>query len=383
MNSHRVGALTRRIVSQFRRDRRTLGLIFIVPIVILSLFGWVIRDQKTATTQLAVAVEDPLAGPILLPALRSVASKDGIALVEVADEQAARDAVRDGRANVAIIVPPGFLAAEQSGQSPSLRVLTLGVNPPGEVSFVMDAQRVLTVAASSLAQGAFTPPTIERITVFGSPDADTLDTFAPVFVGFFAYFFVFLLTGVAFLRERIGGTLERLLATPIQRGEIVTGYTVGFGLFATLQVIWVMTFALMKVTIPVIDIPIGLDVPCAGSPLLAFLITLVLALGAVSLAIFVSTFARTELQVIQFIPIVIVPQIFLSGIIWPVATLPDALQPVARLLPLTYAVDGLRDVMIRGYGLAAASVQLDLIVLGGYAILFMVLAGLTIRREVV
>jgi ABC-2 type transport system permease protein len=80
---------------------------------------------------------------------------------------------------------------------------------------------------------------------------------------------------------------------------------------------------------------------------------------------------------------VIVPQIFLSGIIWPVNTLPDALQPIARLLPLTYAVDGLRDVMIRGYGLAAASVQLDLIVLGGFAILFIVLAGLTIRREVV
>ncbi len=383
MNGRRVGALTRRIVSQFRRDRRTLGLIFVVPIVVLALFGWVIRDQKAATTQLAVAVEDPLAGPILLPALRPVASKEGIAIVEVADEQAAREAIRDGRATVAIIVPAGFLAAERAGQSPSLRVLTLGVNPPGEAGFVMDAQRVLTVAASSLGQGAVTLPTVERVTVFGSPDADALDTFAPVFVGFFAYFFVFLLTGVAFLRERIGGTLERLLATPIQRGEIVTGYTVGFGLFATLQVIVVMTFALMKVTIPVIDVPIGLDVPCAGNPLLAFLITLVLALGAVSLAIFVSTFARTELQVIQFIPIVIVPQALLSGIIWPVDTLPDVLQPIARLLPLTYAVDGLRDVMIRGYSLAASSVQLDLLVLGGFAILFMVLAGLTIRREVV
>jgi len=383
MNGHRVGALTRRIISQFRRDRRTLGLIFVVPIVVLGLFGWVIRDQKTATTQLAVAVEDPLAGPILLPALRPAAADQGIEVIEVADEEAARDAVRDGRATVALIIPQGFVASGQAGQSPSMRVLTLGVNPPGEAPSVVIAQRVLLTAAAALTPGAAKPPTIERVTVFGSPDADTLDTFAPVFVGFFAYFFVFLLTGVAFLRERIGGTLERLLATPIQRGEIVTGYTVGFGLFATLQVIWVMTFALMKVTIPVIDIPIGLDVPCAGSPLLAFLITLVLALGAVSLAIFVSTFARTELQVIQFIPIVIVPQIFLSGIIWPVATLPDALQPVARLLPLTYAVDGLRDVMIRGYGLAAPSVQLDLLVLGGFAILFMVLAGLTIRREVV
>jgi ABC-2 type transport system permease protein len=143
-----------------------------------------------------------------------------------------------------------------------------------------------------------------------------------------------------------------------------------------------MTFALMKVTIPGIEVPVGLDVPCAGSPLLAFLITLVLALGAVSLAIFVSTFARTELQVIQFIPIVIVPQGLLSGIFWPVETLPDALQPISKLMPLTYAVDGLRDVMIRGYGLGDPSVQVDLIVLAAFAALFVVLAGLTIRREV-
>ena len=382
MNRHRVASLTRRIVSQFRRDRRTLALLFVVPVLVLALLGWVIRDQKAAPTQLAVAVEDVIAAPVLLPALRTVAAEEGIALIEVASEDAARAAIRDGLATVALVVPRGFLAAEQAGQPATLRVLTLGVNPAGEAGFVMDAQRLLAIAAATLAPGGAQPPRVERATVFGSPDADALDTFAPVFIGFFAYFFVFLLTGVAFLRERIGGTLERLMATPIRRGEIVTGYSLGFGIFATLQVAVVMTFALMKVTIPVIEIPIGLDVPCVGSPLLAFLITLVLALGAVSLAIFVSTFARTELQVIQFIPIVIVPQGLLSGIFWPVEALPDALQVIARMLPLTYAVDGLRNVMIRGYGLDNPSVQLDLIVLAGFAALFVVLAGLTIRREV-
>jgi ABC-2 type transport system permease protein len=382
VNARRVAALTRRIVAQFRRDPRTLGLIFVVPIVVLALFGWVIRDQKTATAQLAVAVEDPLAGARLLPALEPVAAEEGVELLVVADEQAAREAIRDGRATVAIVIPPGFLAAERAGQAPSIRVLTLGVNPPGEASFVMDAQRLLAIAASTLAPGAAPAPQVERLTVFGSPDADALDALAPVFIGFFAYFFVFLLTGIAFLRERIGGTLERLLATPIRRGEIVAGYSLGFGIFATLQVTVVMTFALVKVVIPGADIPFGLDVPCAGSPLLAFLVALVLALGAVSLAIFLSTFARTELQVIQFIPLVIVPQGLLSGIMWPVDTLPDVLQPIARLLPLTYAVDGLRDVMIRGYGLDRGSVQLDLGVLAAFAALFVVLAGLTIRREV-
>jgi ABC-2 type transport system permease protein len=213
-----------------------------------------------------------------------------------------------------------------------------------------------------------------------------VDSFAPVFIGFFAYFFVFILTGVSFLRERVGGTLERLLATPITRAEIVLGYSLGFGLFATIQVAVVLTWSLGWLAVgalgPLPAFTVGLGVPSAGSPLLAYAITLLLALGAVNLAIFLSTYARTELQIIQFIPIVIVPQGFLAGILFPVDTLPEILQPVSRVLPLTYAVEGLREVMIKGADLASRTVQLDLLVLAGIAVVFVVLAAGTIRREV-
>ncbi len=95
-----------------------------------------------------------------------------------------------------------------------------------------------------------------------------------------------------------------------------------------------------------------------------------------------STFARTELQVIQFIPIVIVPQGLLGGLIWPVASLPDLLQPIARILPLTYGIEGLRSVLVRGAGLDDPTLQLDLAVLAGIAVLVALLATRTIRREV-
>ena len=106
------------------------------------------------------------------------------------------------------------------------------------------------------------------------------------------------------------------------------------------------------------------------------------ALGAVSLGIFLSTFARTELQVIQFIPIVIVPQFLLSGVLFPVSGLPEILQPFVWLMPLTYAVDGLRQVLIAGADLATSALQVDLLVLTGIALLFAAIAALTIRREV-
>jgi len=115
---------------------------------------------------------------------------------------------------------------------------------------------------------------------------------------------------------------------------------------------------------------------------LAFAVALLLSLGAVNLGIFLSTFARTELQVIQFIPLVIVPQALLGGIFWPVDRLPDILRAIAHVLPLTYAVDGLREVMLKGADLSSSSVQLDLAVLAGVALFFIVLATATIKREV-
>jgi ABC-2 type transport system permease protein len=229
-------------------------------------------------------------------------------------------------------------------------------------------------------------PTIEREQVFGSTDADFLDAFAPALVGFFAFFLVFILTGVSFLRERIGGTLERLLATPVRRSEIVAGYGLGFGFFATLQVAVIMAFSLGLVEVPSIGplpaFTIGLGIANAGSPWLAFLVTLLLALVAVNLGIFISTFTRTEFQVLQFIPIIVVPQGLLGGIFWPVSSLPDALEPVARVLPLTYAVDGLRLILIKGADLGSAALQLDLGVLAAVVVLLVVVATATIRREV-
>ena len=389
MKPARIAALTRRIVEQFRRDPRTLALLFVVPVVITAMLGWILRDQSQPVTRAVIVNVDGSASARFAGALATAASVAGIQLVEgTADEAAAQGLIKDDRADVAVVIPAGFAGAVAGGGAATIVIATAGLNPGEDGARIAALQPVLASTLAALAPTGLAPknPTVTHVTVFGSADADTLDLLAPVFIGYFAYFFVFLLTGVSFLRERIGGTLERLLATPITRGEIVVGYSLGFSIFATLQVAVLLAFSLMDLSIPAIGpLPafhIGLAVPCAGSPLLAFLITLILALGAVSLGIFLSTFARNELQVIQFIPIVIVPQALLAGIFWPVDSLPAALQPIAHLMPLTYAVEGLREVILAGATLASATVRLDLAVLGAIAAFFVILASGTIRREV-
>jgi len=388
VNPRRLRAITRRIVDQFRRDPRTLGLIFVVPIAIMALLGWVLRDQQVVPARVALVDLDRTAGGRLAAAIGSAVTAGGLELVGgLADERAARDALAGDRVDVVVVIPSGFGASLDSGATATLTILTQGADPLGDGSKVGQLQRAVSAALLGLSPGpAPARVAFARETVFLTPDADVLDALAPVFIGYFGYFFVFILTGISFLRERIGGTLERLLATPITKPEIVLGYSLGFGIFATLQVIVLLTFVLMRLDVPSLgplpSFTIGLDVPIAGTPLLAFVLALLLALGAVNLGIFLSTFARTELQILQFIPIVIVPQGLLSGIFWPVDSLPTVLQPVARVLPLTYAVEALRDVMIRGHDLSAAGVQLAIVVLAAIAALFVALAAATIRREV-
>jgi len=120
----------------------------------------------------------------------------------------------------------------------------------------------------------------------------------------------------------------------------------------------------------------------SGSAAYAFLVVLLLALGAVSLGILVSTFARTELQVIQSIPLVLVPQFLLSGVLFPTSSLPPVLQPLAVIMPVRYAVDGLRHVFVAGADVTSSALLWNLLVLGLFAGLFATLASLIIRREV-
>lgn len=375
MNLRRTLAISRRIADLFRRDHRSLALVFVAPIVIMALLGWVIRDQQAPTTTLAVVNQAGPAGEIGRTRIAQAAAEAGYGYrSEIDTEESARQALVDEQVNLAIV-----LSLENA--EPKVLVLTPGVSPGDDSARVGGLRQVLA--------GAFTAqdePIIEQETIYGRPDAGFLDAFSPALVGYLVYFLVFILTGISFLRERIGGTLERLLATPVRRLEIVAGYSLGFGLFATLQVALVLAYTLGSIQIapigPLPEINIGLGVPNAGSTGVAFLVTLLLAISAVNLAIFLSTFARTEFQILQFIPLVIVPQGLLSGIFWPVESLPEVLQPISYVLPVTYGIEGLREVLIKGAGLGDPTVQLDLLMLGGISVVLAVLATLTIRREV-
>ena len=190
---------------------------------------------------------------------------------------------------------------------------------------------------------------------------------APSILAIFAFLFSFILTGVSLLRERVGGTLERLLATPMGRADLLVGYVLVF-----------LGFALVQSTVVLLYAVYVLDVAFHASFWEVFVFLAVLTVTGVSLGIFASVFTRNEFQVIQLIPVFFTPQIFLSGVFLPLDGMPDYLQAVSRAMPLRDAVEGLRKMMLGGSGLT--DVMVELAVLVAVAVLALRLAGTTVRR---
>ena len=379
MSARRLRAIFRRVVQEIRRDRPSLALLFMAPILMTGLVTFIVRESQTPNVSVVIADGGSTGGPLAAAALQVALGGHGLTVTRAADADAARRAVADGTVDVAIVLP-----SDLGSEMETITLITNGMDPAAEGSRLAAVQQAIVGSAAAII--GETLPDVQHTTIYGVPTNDPIGPFAPAIVGFLAYFFVYILTGVSFLRERTGGTLERLMATPVTRGEIVGGYTLGFGLFATIQVAVILLWTLGTVHVPAIGplpgFAIGLGVAIAGNALAAFVVVLLLAGGAVSLGIFLSTFARTELQVIQFIPIVLAPQFLLSGVLFPVTSLPDVLQPFVRIMPVTYAVDGLREVFIRGADLASSALLGDLAVLALIALFFATIASLTIRRDV-
>jgi ABC-2 type transport system permease protein len=363
VSGRRLAAITRRILLQFRHDRRTLALVFVAPLVILSILGYLLRGGSTHPT-VGVVNQDsgPLGGQV---AQQLLDSKDVNAKSLSLDE--AKTELDDGRLAGYVVFPSDFStrALQQREIAPEVH---LEGTQPSLNGAVLNA---LSKAMASAVSGAGPRLDVQVSYLHGGSGLDTLDYFGAAFIGLVVFFLVFVITSVAFLRERTQGTLERLMASPLRRGEIVLGYMLGFGLVALVQGVIVLLFGLYV-----------LKIHNSGNVLLVFLFDALLAIGAVNVGIFVSMFARTEFQAVQFIPLVLVPQILLSGVVFPVNTEPGPLQPISNVLPLTYAVYGMRDVMLKGAGLGSPGVLLDLGVGLLFAAIAIALAAATLRRRV-
>ncbi|MGG2065728.1 ABC transporter permease [Bacillus sp. S14(2024)] len=326
----RVFGVVIRIIRQFFRDKRSLALMFGAPMLLLWLLSLVFT-QKDYKPHIAL-VDVPA------PIVESMKKQD--ASFYEYDKEKARSELEHQAIDAIVTVDYGKMKITLEGSDSSKN------------------RAVMQVLQKSMEKKEPTTMKPDVSYLHGSADFTMFDGLGPVLIGFFTFFFVFILSGVSFVRERLSGTLERLLSTPIRRWEIVAGYIIGFGIFAFLQSVLIVSFSVYI-----------LDLYVAGSPWLTLLITCMLSLTALTLGTFLSAYANNEFQMIQFIPLVIVPQIFFSGL-FPIESMNKWLQLLGKLFPLTYGADAMRQVMIRNQGFSEIAADLGVLLL--FALVFTV-----------
>ncbi|GAB3195481.1 ABC transporter permease [Nocardioides hungaricus] len=198
-------------------------------------------------------------------------------------------------------------------------------------------------------------------------DTPVFDAVGPALLAMFPFIVMFLVTSVTTLRERSGGTLERLLAMPMGKLDFLLGYGVAFGVVAAVQ------------SALAVGISVGLlDLEVLGPVWLLTVVAVVDAVLGTALGLLVSAFAQTEFQAVQFMPAIVIPQILLCGLFVPRDRLPQALEWVSDVLPLSYAVDAMTTLTETS---ATADVWADLAVVAGFALAGLALGAATLRRR--
>jgi ABC-2 type transport system permease protein len=242
------------------------------------------------------------------------------------------------------------MTAAASGGT-ALRVLTQLRRDPRTVALLLLVPAVLV--------------TLIRYVFDGQPE--TFDRLGAPLIGLFPFITMFLVTSITMLRERTSGTLERLMSMPIAKLDLLAGYGIAFGLMATLQAVITASVAFLL-----------LDLDVGGSPIAVVALAIGNALLGMSLGLFVSAFATTEFQAVQFMPAFVFPQLLLCGLFVARDQMAPVLEAISYALPLTYAYDALARVSVGDIG---ARGWIDIVVIVGVTMLSLELGALTLRRR--
>jgi ABC-2 type transport system permease protein len=344
----RALAIARRILSQLGRDPRTLLLILAAPIFVTFLLHEVVAAGELRP-RIAVVGSESLASSLEKRADVTRSPNAGAAAELLASGKVdATVALDEGEGLIDSPPEVAVDAADPSASAAAIKALREAMTEYAQASLPAFAKKATQAAALKVTY------------VNGSASTTSFDFLAPVVLGFLVFFFTFILAGIAFLRERTSGTLERAFAAPIRRHDLILGYMLGFGAVAAVQTAVLQAFI------------VGVyAAPNASGFIPALLVNLSLAFTALAMGLFLSAFANSEFQMLQFIPIVIVPQILFAGI-FNLRSGPAWMSLVSDIFPLTYAGRALRDLMVRGRSLV--SVLPDIAALWAFGALFLLLA---------
>ncbi|MCW4030188.1 MAG: ABC transporter permease [Candidatus Bathyarchaeota archaeon] len=413
-SANRVGAVAWRVLKQISRDRRTFGMMIVMPAIIMLIFGFALGGE---VKYVPIVVDDQDNGYTITQSgnVNSTAYFGGNITTALENDdrvkvtQGTFDSgvcgVDNGTCFAAILIPANFsetlfkhgLGNAASQLSNVKVVINSTVGGDRQVSMPLNLSQALTdvgtndnatitlyldgtkpanegsilAALQSALQDSVGGGGVEldKQFAFGNVEYSGLDVSIPSVIAFVLTFLVLLISLIIITRESSSGVLSRLYATPLSALERLLGYSIGLTLLGVLMVCVIL------------GIGIGVfGVVVEGNFALLFFGAVLYALANIFLAVFLSNFAKNELQAVQMAPLIALPSMALSGMLIPVNAFPEGVQIVSQFVPMYYGNRIFEGIMLKGYGIGDLSFEFA--VIGGIALLFFALAVMTVKDRI-
>jgi ABC-2 type transport system permease protein len=325
-------------VMQLRRDRFTLGMMLGIPTIQLALFGYAIQ---TEVRHLPTVVLDESRTPEsrrLVEVMRNTSNFD---IVEQVDSRAQlTDRIESGEASAALVIPPTFMIDIRRGRTAQAQMIVDAADPLASSAALSGAARAGAARSAQLNGARGRDPVEIRVRPWYNPGLRSAVYIVPGIIGVILSLTMVLITSMAVVRERERGTLEQLIVTPIDRTSLVLGKILPFLLIGYVQITIILTLGRLL-----------FDVPLLGSIPLLYLLSFPFIAASLALGLLMSTLVRSQVQAMQLSFLFLLPNILLSGFMFPRQAMPELAQWIGGALPLTYFLVILRGVLLKGVGI--------------------------------
>jgi len=368
-------SIVKKEIIQIRRDPPSLVMAFIVPVMMLMIFGYAVTTDvdhiKTAVLDMSKSQQSRQ----MITVFRNTGYFDPDLYVESSDEMTRL--LDSGEAKVGLIIPRDYAVKLHRGEQAALQLLVDGSDPLVARTALSTAQvitqkesydiKVKTIRKSGTG-GDFQPAVDLRYRIWYNPDMESMKFNIPGLVGLIMQNITILLTAFALVRERERGTLEQLIITPVRPAELIIGKLIPYTVIAFVDVLIILGFGVF-----------WFHVPVNGSIVQLLFFSFLFLMGALGLGLFVSTIAKTQLQAMQIGFAIILPSVLLSGFMFPRESMPQVIQAIGYALPLTYFLEILRGIILKGVGFTF--LWKDIMMLTAFVIIILVLSVVRLNKR--
>jgi len=322
-------SIVRKELAHILRDRASLIIALLIPLVQLTIFGFAINFDVRHISTVIVDMDHSRESREYVDKLKATQYVEVLRYANTPEE--AVEALRNGSARIGVVIPPDF-ARESIGKGhPTVRVMI-----DGSDSQVAVRARMAFASAPALAPGEVDP----RITMFFNPTTRTENFMIPGLIAVILQIVTVSLTAFSLVREKEQGTLEQLMVTPVGRLGLMLGKLTPYAILALIEMVIVLGLGFLV-----------FDVRVTGNLVLLVVLSLPFILAALSMGLAISTIAQTQAQALQFTLLIMLPSILMSGFVAPRETMPGALYLISNALPVTHFLQIVRGIIVRGAGL--------------------------------